>query len=159
VTCKIKKIQDNHITFLKSFCDVGNTFSLGEVNPGNNVLDIGSGAEFDLCVAKRLVGMSGEVCGIDLIQEMIELTRKNLTDSNISDIEITHISSEEIPYTTNTLETVISNGFINLSPYKKKLFQEIFRVLKNGGRLQLADVVLGKELPGTLAYSLKAWSQ
>ena len=90
---------------------------------------------------------------------MVELARKNLTDSGMSDIEVSHISSEEIPYTGNTLDTVISNGVINLSPCKKKLFGEIFRVLRNCSRLQFADVVLGKELPGTLADSLNAWSQ
>jgi arsenite methyltransferase len=152
-------IQDASSSLLESFCGVGNPFSLGKVNPGNNVLDIGSGAGFDLYVAKRLVGMSGKVCGIDLTQEMVERARKNLTDSGMSDIEVTHVSSEEIPYTDNTFDTVISNGVINLSPCKQELFQEIFRVLRNGGKLQFADVVLEKELPGALAGSLEAWSQ
>jgi ubiquinone/menaquinone biosynthesis C-methylase UbiE len=144
---------------LKSFCGVGNPFSLGEIQPGSSVLDIGSGAGFDLYVASRLVGESGRVCGIDLTKEMVDLARQNIAASGMNNIEVTHVSSEEIPYSDNTFDTVISNGVINLSPCKQELFQEIFRVLKNGGTLQFADVVLEKELPGTLVGSLEAWSQ
>ena len=146
-------------SLLKSFCGVGNPFSLGDIQPGNNVLDIGSGAGFDIYVANRLVGESGRVCGIDLTREMVDLARKNLAESGVNNIEVIHVSSEEIPYNNNTFDTVISNGVINLSPCKQELFQEIFRVLKNDGKLQFADVVLEKELPDTLVGSLEAWSQ
>jgi len=144
---------------LKSFCGVGNPFSLGEIQPGSSVLDIGSGAGFDLYVAGRLVGESGRVCGIDLTREMVDLARQNIAASGMNNIEVTHVSSEEIPYSDNTFDTVISNGVINLSPCKQELYQEIFRVLKNGGKLLFADVILEKELPGALAGSLEAWSQ
>ena len=123
------------------------------------MLDIGSGAGFDLYVAKRLTGESARVCGIDLTSEMVDRARLSLAESGMDDIEVTHVSSEKIPYDDNTFDAVISNGVINLSPCKQELFQEIFRVLKNGGRLQFADVVLEKELPGTLVGSLEAWSQ
>jgi len=123
------------------------------------VLDIGSGAGFDLYVASRLVGESGKVCGIDLTREMVDLSRKNLAKSGMNNIEVILVSSEEIPYNNNTFDTIISNGVINLSPCKQELFQEIFRVLKNDGKLQFADVVLEKELPDTLVGSLEAWSQ
>jgi len=144
---------------LKSFCGVGNPFSLGEIQPGYSVLDIGSGAGFDLYVASRLVGESGRVCGIDLTSEMVDLARQNIAAAGLNNIEVIHVSAEDIPYGDNTFDTVISNGVINLSPCKQELFQEIFRVLKNGGTLQFADVILEKELPGTLAGSLEAWSQ
>ena len=146
-------------SLLESFCGVGNPFSLGPIKPGDSVLDIGSGAGFDLYVASRLVGEGGWVCGIDLTEEMVDRARKGLAESGRSNIEVIHVSSEEIPYKDNTFDTVISNGVINLSPCKQELFQEIFRVLKNGGKLQFADVVLEKELPGTLVGSLEAWSQ
>lgn len=144
---------------LNFFCGVGNPFSLGMIQPGDNVLDIGSGAGFDLYVAKRLAGDTGRVCGIDLTREMVDLARKNLAAAGMSDVEVIHVSSEKIPYSTSTFDTVISNGVINLSPCKQELFREIFRVLKNGGKLQFADVILEKELPGALVGSLEAWSQ
>ena len=146
-------------SLLRSFCGVGNPFSLGGILPGNSVLDIGSGAGFDLYVAKRLATETGRVCGIDLTREMVDLARMNLSECGMGNIGLNHVSSDEIPYSDNTFDTVISNGVINLSPSKQELFQEIFRVLKNGGKLQFADVVLEKELPGTLAGSLEAWSQ
>ena len=144
---------------LNSFCGVGNPFSLHDIPPGSTVLDIGSGAGFDLYVAGRLVGETGRVCGIDLTREMVDLARQNIAASGLNNIEVIHVSSEEIPYNDNTFDTVISNGVINLSPCKQELFQEIFRVLRNSGKLQFADVVLEKELPGALAGSLEAWSQ
>jgi SAM-dependent methyltransferase len=146
-------------SLLNSFCGVGNPFSLGEIQPGDNILDIGCGAGFDLYVAKRLVGESGRVCGIDLTEEMVNRARKNLNESGMSNIEVTHVSSEKIPYSDNTFDTVISNGVINLSPCKQELFQEIFRILKNKGNLQFADVVLEKNLPDSMVGSLEAWSQ
>ena len=146
-------------SLLNSFCGVGNPFALGNIQPGDNVLDIGSGAGFDLYVAKRLAGESGKVSGIDLTREMVDRSRKSLADSGMNNIDVTHVSSEEIPYKDNTFDTVISNGVINLSPCKQEIFREIFRVLKNGGKLQFADVVLETELPDLLAGSLEAWSQ
>lgn len=144
---------------LNSFCGVGNPFSLGEIPPGSNVLDIGCGAGFDLYVANRIVGEAGMVCGIDLTPEMVELSRRNLSEAGMSNIKVINVSSEKIPFNDHTFDTVISNGVVNLSPCKQELFQEIFRVLKNGGRFQFADVVLEKELPGTLITSAEAWSQ
>ena len=138
---------------------MGNPFSLGEIAPGSSVLDVGCGAGFDLYVAKRLAGDSGRVCGLDLTMEMVDRARTSLAESGMSSIEVMHVSTEDIPYSDNTFDTVISNGVINLSPCKQELFREIFRVLKDGGILQFADVVLEKKLTGTLTGSLEAWSQ
>jgi ubiquinone/menaquinone biosynthesis C-methylase UbiE len=90
---------------------------------------------------------------------MVELAQSNLARSGMKNIEVINVSSEKIPFSDKTFDTVISNGVINLSPCKQELFQEIFRVLKDGGKLQFADVVLEKELPGTLIGSPEAWSQ
>jgi arsenite methyltransferase len=144
---------------LNSFCGVGNPFSLGEIHQGENLLDIGSGAGFDLYVAGRLVGDTGRVCGVDLTPEMVDLSRQSLEMSGLKNFEVTRISGEAIPYRDNTFDTVISNGVINLSPCKQELFREIIRVMKNGGKLQFADVVLEKELPDRLIGSAEAWSQ
>lgn len=152
-------IKDAPLALLKFFCGVGNPFVIGEIRPGSNVLDVGSGAGFDLYIAKRKVGDTGMVCGIDLTPEMVEVARRNLSEADMDNIEVVNISSEKIPFVDNKFDTVISNGVINLSPCKLELFQEIFRVLKNDGRLQFADVVLEKELPNTLVGSAEAWSQ
>ncbi len=145
--------------FLESFCGVGNPFSLGDIQPGNRVLDIGSGAGFDLYVASRLVGANGSVCGIDLTEEMVKRSRHNLERAGVDNAEIKKVDSDSIPYKDNFFDIVISNGVINLSPTKETMFREIYRVLKPGGKLQFADIVLDKELPENLKGSLEAWSQ
>ena len=122
-------------------------------------MDLGCGAGFDLFVASRLVGESGRVCGVDLTEQMVERSKNNLADTNISNAVIRKVDSENIPFADNTFDVVISNGVINLSPRKIKCFQEIYRVLKPGGRLQFADVVLENEMPAELSGSIEAWSQ
>lgn len=144
---------------LTSSCGVGNPFSISEIEPGSAILDIGCGAGLDLIVARRLSGDKGKVCGIDLTEEMIARARENLAKADIIDVEIKHVDADTIPYVDNTFDVIISNGVINLSPCKQKLFSEIFRALKPGGRLQFADIVLDKELPSHMAGSLEAWSQ
>jgi len=144
---------------LESFCGVGNPFSLGEIKDGETVLDIGSGAGFDLYVASKLVGDKGMVCGIDLTDDMVERAKVNLTRANVSNVEVRKVAYEDIPYEDSIFDVVISNGVINLSPDKKRTFNEIYRVLKSGGRLQFADVLLEKDLPSELIGSLEAWSQ
>ena len=152
-------IKEAPPALLESFCGVGNPFAISVIKPGSNILDIGSGAGFDLYIAKRIVGDAGMVCGIDLTPEMVAVAQRNLSESGMDDIDVANVSSEKIPYNDKTFDFVISNGVINLSPCKQELFQEIFRVLKDGGRLRFADVVLEKELPATLVGSAEAWSQ
>ena len=152
-------VRNTSDDFLESFCGVGNPFTLGEIRPGESVLDIGCGVGFDMSVASRLVGETGQVCGIDLTVEMIEQARQNLSQAGMTNVEIKHVDSEEIPYADQTFDVVISNGVINLSLCKEKLFKEIYRVLKPGGRLQFADIAMEKEMPGSIVGSLEAWSQ
>jgi len=144
---------------LESFCGVGNPFSLGTIKQGDVVLDFGSGAGFDLFVASMLVGENGGVCGVDLTEEMVERAKSNLAEAKISNVEIKIIDSENIPYSDAAFDVVISNGVINLSPSKNLCFREIYRVLKPGGRLQFADVVLESNMPSDLLKSPEAWSQ
>lgn len=138
---------------------MGNPFAIAPIEPGSAVLDIGCGAGFDILVARLQVGDSGRVCGIDLTKEMVIRARTNLAKSGYHDVVIKHVNDDAIPYAESSFDVVISNGVINLSPCKEELFAEVHRVLKPGGRLQFADIVLERELPGHLAGSLEAWSQ
>lgn len=152
-------IDRAHTRFFESSCGVGNPFSLGNIGQGAAVLDFGCGAGFDLFVASKLVGESGRVCGIDLTENMVSRARENLTLAGIVNFEIKKVDSETIPYDDHTFDVVISNGVINLSPHKETTFEEIYRVLKTGGRLQFADIVLENDLPASLVGSADAWSQ
>lgn len=143
---------------IASFCGVGNPFSLGSIAKGESVLDIGCGAGFDLVVASTLVGTQGKVFGIDLTPEMVSRARDNILLIHSLNVEVRVAATEEIPYGNKTFDVVISNGVFNLSPLKEKCFREVYRVLKRGGRLQFADVVLKEELPEKIAASLDAWS-
>jgi len=152
-------LESAHARFFESSCGVGNPFSLGNIRPGATVLDFGCGAGLDLFVAGRLVGEDGKVCGIDLTEEMVVRSRENLALAGIANFEIKKVDSETIPYDDRAFDVVISNGVINLSPRKENSLAEIYRVLKPGGVLQFADVVLENELPVSLAGSAEAWSQ
>jgi ubiquinone/menaquinone biosynthesis C-methylase UbiE len=144
---------------LRSFCGVGNPFSIDRIEEGTTVLDVGCGAGFDLLVALQLVGPSGKVVGVDLTKEMIDKARANLESMQIKNYELHHISAEQLPFADNSFDVVISNGVINLSPDKPRIFAEIHRVLKKGGRLQFADIILEKQLPPQLTASIESWSQ
>lgn len=151
-------IQSMPEDLLKSFCGVGNPFTLGSVNSGETVLDVGCGAGFDLIVASRLVGQNGRVCGIDLTPEMAEKAKGNLRQYGVNNYDVQVAGAESIPYSDNTFHLVISNGVLNLSPLKEKSFREIYRVLKPNGRLQFADIVLKEDCSGAMCSTLEAWS-
>lgn len=145
--------------FFASSCGVGNPFSLGGIRKGEALLDLGCGAGLDLYVADRLMGGAGQLYGVDLTEEMVQLARKNLALAGVKSAEIRRVDSEVLPYGDRSFDVVISNGVINLAPDKEALFRELCRVLKPGGRLQFADVMLEKDLPAELAGSADAWSQ
>ncbi len=152
-------IESAPARFFESSCPVGNPFSLGRIVPGSAVLDYGCGAGFDLYVASRLVGENGRLCGIDLTEEMVGKARKNLVSAGVTNFEIRTVDEDTIPYGDCSFDVVISNGVINLSPCKQAVFKEIYRVLKPGGSLQFAYVVLETELPAAMAASAESWSQ
>lgn len=143
---------------MTSFCGVGNPFSLGKIEPGAAVLDIGCGAGFDLYCAACLVGPNGRVAGIDLTPDMVTRARQNLAAAGMTDVEVLEGTAEQLPFAENSFDLVISNGVLNLSPDKERIFAEIHRVLRLGGRLQFADIVMKEELPPA-QMSAKAWSE
>jgi len=143
---------------LESFCGVGNPFSLAMINPGEVLLDIGCGAGFDMIVASRLVGPTGRVYGIDLTPEMMERSQANFKHAGVSNAEVQIAGSEKIPHDDCTFDVVISNGVLNLSPEKEKSFSEIYRVLKENGRLQFADIILLEDHANKNSCNINDWS-
>jgi len=152
-------IREAPAPMLDCFCGVGNPFSLGEIRLGERVLDIGCGGGFDLYVASRSVGVEGRVYGIDFTPQMFDRARGNLATAGAGNAEVKLGSSEDLPFADDSFDVIISNGVLNLSPFKEESFQEIFRVLRPGGRLQFADMVLREDLPPEVAGSAEAWSQ
>lgn len=144
---------------LDSFCGVGNPLSLGEAEKGWSVLDIGCGAGLDLFAAARAVGASGRVCGIDMTPAMVVAAQDHLDGRIACDLQVREASCESIPWEDGSFDLVISNGVLNLAPDKPACFAEIARVLRAGGRLQLADIVLRGDLPPGEASSPEAWSR
>jgi arsenite methyltransferase len=132
---------------LAGFCGVGNPFAIGPIKSGDMVLDVGCGAGFDLFCASRLTGPHGRVAGIDPTPEMVACARSNLAAAGVAEPEVRLADAESIPYPDHSFTVVISNGALNLAVDKERTFSEIYRVLQPGGRLQLADVVLARELP------------
>jgi arsenite methyltransferase len=151
-------LSDLPDTVFDAFCGVGNPFTLGSLRSGETILDVGCGTGLDMILASRLVGATGRVRGIDLTPEMVEQARANLVRAGASNADAAVAGSEAIPYDDDTFDVVTSNGVLNLSPLKKQSLHEIFRVLKPGGRLQFADIVLNEDLPAEMTNSLEAWS-
>jgi SAM-dependent methyltransferase len=135
----------------------GNPVALASLKKGETVLDLGSGAGFDCFLAANRVGRTGKVIGVDMTPEMIDNARGNARKSKYENVEFRLGEIENLPVADSSIEVVISNCVINLSPDKKRVFNEAFRVLKPSGRLMVSDIVLLKKLPETIRKSVQAY--
>jgi ubiquinone/menaquinone biosynthesis C-methylase UbiE len=136
----------------------GDPITLALLKPGQTVLDLGSGAGLDCILAAQKVGEEGHVIGVDMTPEMIERARTNVTRVNLKNVEFRHGYLESLPVENNSVDVIISNCVINLSPDKAKVFDEAFRVLVPGGKLAVSDIVTDGPLPEAVKQSLSAWA-
>jgi len=142
-----------------SYCGVGNPFSLGEINAGEQVLDIGCGAGVETILASMMTGPNGNVVGVDIVPEMLERAETNLRMTDLKNVTFKKASGGNLSFLSDSFEVVISNGAINLIPVKESALTEIFRVLKPGGRLMVADQVASGSIQKDIKARLASWFQ
>jgi arsenite methyltransferase len=155
----LELLQDFPEEILAAFCGVGNPFSLGPLFPGDAVLDIGCGAGVDSLVAGRMVGPTGRVVGIDVTAAMLAQARENQARLGLGQVSFQVGDAKALPFPDNDFDAVISNGVLNLTLNKAQALGETHRVLKPGGRLMLADMVLVAALPPNRQDQIANWYQ
>ena len=143
---------------VESFSGVANPFALRALDPGEKVVDTGSGAGFDCFVAAGQVGPSGRVVGVDMLQEMLEKSRGTAATMGLDHVEFREGLLERMPVDDGWADVVISNGVINLCADKQAVFSEIRRVLRPGGRLQFGDIANGKPVPESAIQNIDLWT-
>ena len=136
----------------------GNPVALASLRGGETVVDLGSGAGFDCFLAAKAVGASGQVIGVDMTPEMIGKARKNAATGGYSNVEFRLGEIEHLPVANETADVVMSNCVINLSPDKRRVLREVFRVLKRGGRVSISDIVATQPLPDAIRNDLAMYS-
>jgi ubiquinone/menaquinone biosynthesis C-methylase UbiE len=136
----------------------GDPVTLAALEPGQTVLDLGSGGGIDCFLASRQVGPTGKVIGVDMTPAMLEKARANKEKMGVENVEFRLGEIEHIPVPDSTVDVIISNCVINLSPDKPQVFREAYRVLKPGGKLSVSDIVTDGPLPETIKNSLSAWA-
>ncbi len=143
---------------VESFAGVGNPFSLRDLQPGEHVVDIGSGAGLDSFVAATLVGDGGRVTGVDMTPEMLAKARANAGLVGLANVVFLEGLAERLPVDDGQADVVISNGVINLCADKLAVFQEVVRVLRPGGVLQFADIANGRPVPEGALRDIDLWT-
>jgi arsenite methyltransferase len=141
------------------FAGVGNPLQIGPIDPGETVLDHACGAGMDLLLAARRVGMTGRAIGVDITAGMRAVAQRAAYQAGLSErVTIRAGSYEDLPVLSGTIDVVVSNGVVNLAPDKRRVFSEIWRVLKPGGRLYMADVVVARELKLETRQQPELWA-
>ena len=143
---------------IEAFAGVGNPFSQGALKPGERVIDLGSGGGFDCFVAAEQVGAEGQVVGVDMTEEMLQRSRSAASAMGLGNVEFRQGVIEDLPVEDGWADVVISNGVINLCADKHRVFTEIMRVLRPGGRLQFADIATGKAVPEAAIRNIDLWT-
>ncbi|MFL5865877.1 MAG: methyltransferase domain-containing protein [Thermoleophilaceae bacterium] len=143
---------------LASFAGVGHHLDLAELEPGDEVLDLGSGSGTDIFCAAALVGEAGRVVGVDMTDEQVEKALRLRDRDGISQVELVEAHIEELPFDDASFDAVISNGVINLAPAKGRVFAEAARVLRPRGRLAIADIVSGRALKERTRRNVELWA-
>ena len=142
----------------ESFAGVANPFSLGALAPGERVLDLGSGAGTDSLVAAQMVAPDGDVVGVDMTPEMIIKARASAAEGGVANATFVETEAERLPFDDASFDVVISNGVIDLIPDKDAVFAELYRVLRPGGRLQIADVTLQNPVSEEGKRNIDLWT-
>jgi arsenite methyltransferase len=143
---------------VESFAGVANHWTLGRIEPGSVVLDLGCGAGTDLLIAAEMTGPAGRVIGVDMTATMLERARQSATEMGLTNVELHESLIEALPLDDASVDVVISNGVIDLVPDKDAVFDEIDRVLRPGGRLQLADVIIHREVSEDARKRIDLWT-
>jgi arsenite methyltransferase len=144
---------------IESFAGVGYPFAANVIRAGETVLDVGSGSGTDVFIAAQAVGPSGHVIGLDLTTAMLGKLRATAAAAGVHNVQLLEGNTEQLPLPDRSVDVVTSNGVINLVPDKRAAFAEIYRVLKPGGRLQIADIALGRPLSGDCLSNPRLWAE
>jgi arsenite methyltransferase len=143
---------------VESFAGVGYVFGLAQLIVGERVIDLGSGSGMDACCAAHLVGPGGWVVGVDFTPQQLDRARRLAGSGGLKNIEFREGRIEQIPAGDETFDCVISNGVVNLSPDKERVFAEAARVLRPGGRLAIADIVTERQLKNSIVADAELWA-
>ena len=145
-------------TNLASFAGTGNPFLFGDLRAGERVVDVGCGAGVDTLIAAQQVGSSGRVVAVDMTAEMRERTQEGAREMGLSNVDVREGFAEVLPVDDGFADVIISNGVVNLCPDKRAVFAEMLRVLKPGGRIQIGDILVHKEVPQDAKDDIALWS-